>query len=50
MWKWRISKGLNLIKLLHMQFTRVAIVLESENNSYTCKSFIKWTPGSKFFT
>ena len=27
----------NLIKLLQVQFTIVAIVLESNNNSYTCK-------------
>ena len=27
----------NLIKLLQVQFTIVAIVLESTNNSYTCK-------------
>ena len=33
------------MKLLQVQFTIiVAIVLESENNSYTCKSFIKLTP------
>ena len=44
------GSGLNLIKFLHVQFTTVAIVLESENNSYTCKlhvfkSFVKLTPG-----
>ena len=32
-----VSPGVNLIKLLNMQFTSVAIVLEPENNSYTCK-------------
>ena len=29
--------GVNLIKLLHVYFTSVAIVLKSENNSCTCK-------------
>ena len=32
------ATGVNLIKILHVQFTNVAIVLvESENNSYTGK-------------
>ena len=44
-WKYRV----NLIKLLHLQFKSVAIVLESENSSYTCESFIKFTLGH-FFT
>ena len=34
------TSGVNLIKL----FTSVTIVLGSEHNSYTCKSFIKLTP------
>ena len=29
------NTGVNLIKLLHLQFKSVAIVLESENSSYT---------------
>ena len=37
--------GVNLIfQLLQVTLTSVAIALESENNSYTCKSFIKLTP------
>ena len=35
----------NLIKLLQVYFTSVAIVSGSENDSYTCKSFIKFAPG-----
>ena len=34
------NTGVNLIKLLHLQFKSVAIVLESENNSYTCESHL----------
>ena len=38
--------GVNFIKLLQVQVTSVAIVLGSENNSYTCKytckSFIRY--------
>ena len=33
--------GVNYIKLLQVLFTSVNIVLESTNNSFTCKSFIK---------
>ena len=29
--------GVNLIKILPLEFTIVAIFSESENNSYTCK-------------
>ena len=36
-----------LIKLLQVKFTNVAIVLKYESNSYTCKSFIKLTLGSQ---
>ena len=32
------APGVNLIKLLHVQVTSVAIVLESENNYYSCTS------------
>ena len=32
-----LSTGVNLIKLLEVLFTSVAIILESKNNSYTCK-------------
>ena len=32
--------GVNLIKFLHVWFTSVAIVLESENNSYTWKLLV----------
>jgi len=32
-----IKSGDNLIKLLQVKFTSVAIVLESENNGYTFK-------------
>ena len=43
--------GVNVIKVLHLYFTRVAIVSLAENNSctcklhYKCKTFIKLTPG-----
>ena len=45
-----LSTGVNLIKLLEVLFTSVAIVLESENNSYTCKSFTKLTPGKSLLS
>ena len=38
-----VQPGVNLIKLLQLYFTSVAIVQESKNNSYTCKSLIKFT-------
>ena len=31
-------------KTLQVSFTSVAIVLGSQNNSYTCRSFVKVTP------
>ena len=31
------SPGVNVIKVLHLYFTRVAIVSLAENNSCTCK-------------
>lgn len=37
-----VQPGFNLIKLLHLYFTSVAILFRSlENNSHTCKSLIK---------
>ena len=44
---WNLSEltllklGVNLIKLLQVKFTSVAIVLESQNNSYTCEFHLK---------
>ena len=32
-----LNTGVNVIKVLHLYFTRVAIVSLSENNSCTCK-------------
>ena len=47
--KWH--PGVNVIKVLHLYFTRVANVSLAENNSYTCKlqvqKFVKLTPGLK---
>ena len=41
--------GVNVIKVLHLYFTRVAIVSLAENIAallnYKCKTFIKLTPG-----
>ena len=37
--------GGNLIKLLQVQVTTVATVFRLKHNGYTCKSFIKLTPG-----
>ena len=38
--------GVNSIKLLHAQVTRVAIVFESKNNNFTCelhsKALLDW--------
>ena len=40
--------GVNLINLLQMQFASVAIVLESEFNSHTCKIFYQIGHSGKY--
>ena len=35
------QSGVNLIKFLQVSFTSIAIASEVENNSYTCKLYLK---------
>ena len=47
--KW-LFPGVNLIKLLQVLFTSLAIVIRSENNSYTCKVLLKWPLETRLLT
>ena len=47
--KW-LFPGVNLIKLLQVLFTSLAIVIGSENNSYTCKVLLKWPLETRLLT
>ena len=55
MWAgWQNRPGVNVIKVLHLYFTRVAIVSLAENNNCTCKlqvqNFYKIDPCTGVYT